>query len=168
MFIYHGWHLSKGIIYYSDESFFKPTDKYYKEAVSLAKSSLNEFLELLETEESYGLLLVKFKNYNGKVVRAEAIVESVSPETQTFNVLLIKEFNKELENDYTNQSVSFNDVEDWLYPLEDETFRGGHLIQAKIRKADEKGYIFDYHAEPFVQYIRTNAQTNIDSTSSSG
>ncbi len=156
MFIYYGWHWSKGIVFYNDETFLKTKDKYYKAAVLEAQENLHLFIRLLK--EGLGVIYTKFKNYKGKIVRAEAVVESVDLESKEFKVSLIKSFNKELENDYTVQKISFSNLEDWIYSYPDsDKFEGGFIIKAKIKKADDKGYIFDYSSEPIIQYIRSNS-----------
>ena len=151
--------MSKGIVFFNDETFFKPKDKYYKEAILEAQQSIDQFLTLLKSEEGIGVIYAKFKNYRGKIVRAEAIVETVDPKKRVFNVALVKTFNKELENDYTQQKIPFLNIEDWIFSYSrDDRFEGGFLLKAKICKADEKGYRFDYNSEPFVQFIRSNTK----------
>ena len=157
--LYYSWHWMNGIVFYNDETFLTVKDKYYKEAVKQAQEALPEFIELYQSRDvelQAGIIQIKFKNYKQKIVRGPAFVDEIDTENKTIKVSLLKEIEPDFQEDYRAQKISFDDVEDWYFFVGDGSFKGGFIQKAKIKKADDKGYDFDYKSQEIVDYYRNN------------
>lgn len=157
-FIYYCWHWMNGIIFFDDDQFLKEKDPYYKEAEIMAQEGLGTFIEQINEEsEVQGLVFIRFTNYRKKKVKAWAIVIEVKIERKKMLIDLIKFRNPDVQEDYTRQMISYSDIIDWIIPKDENTFEGGFLMKARIKKADDKGYGFDYDSEDIVRWIRNNS-----------
>ena len=157
-FLYYSWHWMNGIIFFNDETFLKPKDKYYKEASQKARATLKELALLMDSEDGMPIVYILFTNYKKKKVYGDALVEAINLKKEVLSIPLMKESNSAFQEDYDKQSIPFECVEDWIYQKENGSFEGGFLMKARVKKADDLGYEFDHKSLPLVNWIRSNLE----------
>jgi len=152
--VYYSWHWMKSIVILSEEDFLKKRDKEYQKASQKARQEINKFLSLLNKKETVCLIFTSIKNRKGKRISTWALVDFFDDKKEMFNVLLLKEGNKDLQEEYTRWLIKTDQIDDWQV-YEDENFYGGFLLEALEEKADNTGYKIDYKSQEQIEYLKS-------------
>ena len=153
-FIYYGWHWMMSIVILDEEEFLKKQDQEYKEGVLKARAKMNDFIRLLNKNETVCMVFIPIATKKRKQIETWAEVDSYNAERDRFTAKIwVNEKGKGCE-EAREIMVGKNQILDWQV-YDGENFYGGFLIDSLESKIDKKGYRLDHKSQEEVEFLKS-------------